>query len=107
MAAAFKCCRKEPLNSIYCVGCENIFHKECAEKRRDKTVLGNNKFYCSKKCVRDDKVLKLEQYVKELQTEIKGMQEELDAKDAKLLSLRRSSAIFEGDVLDAEQGYQQ
>ena len=99
MEYRFKCCRKETVSTLYCVSCGNVFHKECAEKRKDLTRLDKHKIMCSKKCSKEDKVLKLELQIEELTKTIDGLQQELEEKDMYISKLRRMSQAFEADVL--------
>lgn len=103
MEGRFKCCDKK-FNSLYCVICENLFHRSCCERKKEVTAINNHKIYCSINCAEKAKS-KHDEQIEMLNQIIKELKQELESRDTYIRNLRRKSEAFESDVIEFEQCY--
>lgn len=104
MESRFKCCGKK-FNNLYCITCENVFHRSCSERRNEITIINNHKIFCSKKCAENVELTEKDDQIETLNLIIQELKEELKSKETYIRNLKRSAEVFESDVLDMEQNY--
>ncbi|CAG9763985.1 unnamed protein product [Ceutorhynchus assimilis] len=98
----FKCCKKI-FSSFVCIVCIDVFHGSCLDRKSDVVRLGGCRILCSPLCQRSHQIA--EEQEENYKGVIDKLRNEITEKESCLKRLKRSSKVFEDDIMETEQSY--
>lgn len=102
MEPMYRCCKKT-LTCFSCVGCGDVFHPSCLQRRKNVIRLGSHRIYCSDKC--QEEVIERESKIENFVEDIKRLTKEVEDWEQYAQRLKKGSSVFEEEVLQTEQKY--